>query len=1283
MNYQSTISIKSSNIQRAIISPNTNFINNIISTEFSNNNFFHLHSIQEAQLQNEACFEDIRSHLYQNNCTITGSYKSKAKSIISNNFNPSETGVISRQLAAEYQAHLDDFTIKLPAQFQSYTHIHIINIYAPTPGQRGFYQNLYEVIVPWFRGLAPTTGICVLGDFNNILNPEDSSIQRNLDLSNNQGEHFLEAIVKDLNLIDTFNHQAFKTASLSDRFTNMSTATRNANRRLDRIYISDSLKSLKGTLEHQAMDHSIYYSTHKPIKLNLHIDPLATLKNQVGKPRFTLLKSTYSSTNPDDPDEWLNRIQSNPQFYDNKYPEIGSRASSYFSNLSREAQTIQKLRHLLNKRTLSSAEISQQHREEQLASSTPISYCDYKVLNKLYHKQQQQTIIEELIDPTSNEIENDFIKIMDILRGFYEEIYSKPSNPPDDEEIKSYLQDYHKKLTNQQQDKLNSPITLEEFDPIIKKYKHENSSPGADGLTYDFIFKKWNDIGPMVTNLANHLCSGGKLPEYFKKVLIKLLPKKDKDSKEPKNLRPISLISTIIKLISSVANNRILTIIDDLIEPSQTGFIPNRKMEDNINNFQAIRDYFEHQLKFDNRSTFRWAKEYGFDFRMVMLDFEKAFDRLSHQYIKEVMQHIKFPKRLQNLIESLQFQQHGSILLNNFESRSFPLNAGVRQGNPLSSTLFILSIEPLLHHIRLSIQGITLKSFLSDLTLKTSSFADDVTVFARDSNDVDLLLIEVERFGKVSNMRLNVEKSKILMLRKPRNVVAGRENFSENPFPTEYLIDSKDKLLGVELTGIDWKKFTKKIIQNIRYPLVGHLPLLSRCLSNSIYILSQIYFRDPFLFLKPADLNKIILELDKQFRHVNESTLFLPQILGGFGMVNLPIQLHGKRGKFIFELFINDYNWWSTNLRERLQVYAIHLCYTIRVDIATSEIFATPSYSQDVTHLLSFYGANGSESYLGFPWYRILDGTLLNYVNSLENRSHRLRFNLHEDDFKYTSTMEMLKKIKSLASSPTILNLDKYFTKNELQWMESWFEVVTIKHTENRLDFFKFDRNMIYNKYIAHVETAKAALVDRVVDIEGEALSLEGFKHFNKKYHLAHGKPITRRPVYEIQPPVDDEENEKMYATFWKQIKRIQVKEPGKLENLHRFHLGHYDHIHFTTVPDPKYPYKHLPKCILCGQENENTKHLFEDCEVSQKIWKEITPDYGKIKLSNMLLPIKDPDKHLKDLSLYIGIIWNTRVQRRWSSIEPKFDDAAVQTMITFAKSQINKYNSKNYYLGS
>lgn len=279
--------------------------------------------------------------------------------------------------------------------------------------------------------------------------------------------------------------------------------------------------------------------------------------------------------------------------------------------------------------------------------------------------------------------------------------------------------------------------------------------------------------------------------------------------------------------------------------------------------------------------------------------------------------------------------------------------------------------------------------------------------------------------------------------------------------------------------------------------------------------------------------------------------------------------------------------------------------------------------------------------------------------------------------------MEMLKKIKSLASSPTILNLDKYFTKNELQWMESWFEVVTIKHTENRLDFFKFDRNMIYNKYIAHVETAKAALVDRVVDIEGEALSLEGFKHFNKKYHLAHGKPITRRPVYEIQPPVDDEENEKMYATFWKQIKRIQVKEPGKLENLHRFHLGHYDHIHFTTVPDPKYPYKHLPKCILCGQENENTKHLFEDCEVSQKIWKEITPDYGKIKLSNILLPIKDPDKHLKDLSLYIGIIWNTRVQRRWSSIEPKFDDAAVQTMITFAKSQINKYNSKNYYLGS
>ncbi len=54
--------------------------------------------------------------------------------------------------------------------------------------------------------------------------------------------------------------------------------------------------------------------------------------------------------------------------------------------------------------------------------------------------------------------------------------------------------------------------------------------------------------------------------------------------------------------------------------------------------------------------------------------------------------------------------------------------------------------------------------------------------------------------------------------------------------------------------------------------------------------------------------------------------------------------------------------------------------------------------------------------------------------------------------------------------------------------------------------------------------------------LKGEAITLEGFKHYNKKYHLAHGKPITR-PAYEMQPPVDDE-NKQMYATFWKQIKK-------------------------------------------------------------------------------------------------------------------------------------------------
>ncbi|KAH3801076.1 hypothetical protein DPMN_154720 [Dreissena polymorpha] len=68
------------------------------------------------------------------------------------------------------------------------------------------------------------------------------------------------------------------------------------------------------------------------------------------------------------------------------------------------------------------------------------------------------------------------------------------------------------------------------------------------------------------------------------------------------------------------------------------------------------------------------------------------------------------------------------IINNGFFSNSFNIERGVRQGYPLSSSLFIICIEYLSHYIQSNkhINGVSLEP---DEEIKQSLFADDATYF--------------------------------------------------------------------------------------------------------------------------------------------------------------------------------------------------------------------------------------------------------------------------------------------------------------------------------------------------------------------------------------------------------------------------------------------------------------------------------------------------------------------------------------------------------------------------
>ena len=69
-------------------------------------------------------------------------------------------------------------------------------------------------------------------------------------------------------------------------------------------------------------------------------------------------------------------------------------------------------------------------------------------------------------------------------------------------------------------------------------------SPGNDGLTVMCLRAVWPIIGEVVMNSFREAIEKGKMATAQRQSVIRLIPKKQKDRKEIKNWRPISLMNT-------------------------------------------------------------------------------------------------------------------------------------------------------------------------------------------------------------------------------------------------------------------------------------------------------------------------------------------------------------------------------------------------------------------------------------------------------------------------------------------------------------------------------------------------------------------------------------------------------------------------------------------------------------------------------------------------------------------------------------------------------------------
>ncbi|CAF4810275.1 unnamed protein product, partial [Rotaria sp. Silwood2] len=161
---------------------------------------------------------------------------------------------------------------------------------------------------------------------------------------------------------------------------------------------------------------------------------------------------------------------------------------------------------------------------------------------------------------------------------------------------------------------------------------------------------------------------------------------------------------------------------------------------------------------------------------VVQWDQEKAFDRINHDYLVELLRRFGFGRDFISWIKLLYTNATFRIKINNAISDSIPFKSGVRQGCSLSGNLFVICLEPLLHNIRRNprIPGVippggqypaVIKSIFNgpsaNTTIKLSAYADDVTTIVFSVDDECSTKATFQLYNKASGGKTNEDKTLI------------------------------------------------------------------------------------------------------------------------------------------------------------------------------------------------------------------------------------------------------------------------------------------------------------------------------------------------------------------------------------------------------------------------------------------------------------------------------------------------------------------------------------------
>ncbi|KAL2930273.1 LINE-1 retrotransposable element ORF2 protein, partial [Bienertia sinuspersici] len=435
-----------------------------------------------------------------------------------------------------------------------------------------------------------------------------------------------------------------------------------------------------------------------------------------------------------------------------------------------------------------------------------------------------------------------------------------------------------------------------------------DKAPGPDGFGASFFKENWELVGPLIAEATLEFFQNGRMLKEINNTFISLIPK----TQCPRNVaefRPIACCNVIYKCITKMLCSRLKQVLPDLIAENQGAFVHGRYI---IHNIMVCQDMV--------RGYGRKSSAPGC---IIKLDIKKAYDTVNWEFLEEMLLALGFPEKFTRWVMVCVRTTQYSLVINGIPNGHEQFKRGLRQGDPISPLLFVISMEYLSRILRKMTKDTKFQFHpkCKPMQLTHLCFADDLILCSKgESESIKMLTKCFHAFSLSSGLQASREKTEVYtcgMKEEQVQQILQETGFRRGSLPFKYLgipISSKRISIGQCKTLIEKMTARIRIWSSKNMSYAARVQLINAVLISIHQYWAQVFILPKAALAKIEGICRSFLWSGKWFSHspgnISWDKVCNSKTTGGLGIKDIHIWNTASLGRYVRALATKRDNLW-------------------------------------------------------------------------------------------------------------------------------------------------------------------------------------------------------------------------------------------------------------------------------------------------------------------------------------------------------------------------------------